>query len=339
MVDFAGLPLTDISISPSGEWTASNRETEICLLNTSVGSVSPDAGCVEFAGSISLGSLAWSPDESAVAFHHDLFRNGQEPDIVLLDIPSQSIGVLTDDGVDGAETGTIDITPFFSEDGTLHFFRFDGDASSPNIIEFGETPTPLDDLEFVGIPSSARRDPLGGGIAVASTGREGANSLVTIDLVERTTTPVETEAFRQFIDVNGGRALIDQAEIPEVNGLRAAVVDLQGAAASQPVPSASATSDRAVVGTGLSPDGTEIIMIIEHLTDPSGHKLVVAPIFNDNSVGPLGVIATGQEFAPNHDDVTIRPHGLGFQSEVVWTQDRIVFGLGPNQIVTLNIAG
>ena len=195
MVDFAGLPLTDISISPSGEWIASNRETEICLLNTSIGSVSPDSGCVEFAGSISLGSLAWSPDESAIAFHHDLFRLGQEPDIVLLDIPSQSTGVLTDDGVDDAETGTIDITPFFSEDGTLHFFRLEGDPFSPKIIEFGETPTPLDDLEFVGIPSSARRDPLGGGIAVAATGRDGFNSLVTIDLVERTTTSVETAGF------------------------------------------------------------------------------------------------------------------------------------------------
>ena len=94
-----------------------------------------------------------------------------------------------------------------------------------------------------------------------------------------------------------------------------------------------------MVGTGLSPDGTEIIMIIEHRTDPSGHQLVVAPILDDGSVGPLGVIATGQEFASNNGDVTIRPHGLGFQSEVVWTQDRIIFGLGPSQIVTLNIAG
>jgi hypothetical protein len=340
VVEFAGLPLTDISISPSGDWIAANRESKICLLDTSIGSVSADAGCVEFAGSISPGSLAWSPDESTVAFHHEVFRSGQDADIVVLDIPSRRIEVLTDDGVDDAETGTIDITPFFSEDGTLHFFRLDSDPFSPTIIEFSDTLTPIDDVEFEGLPRSTQRDPIGGGIAVASARPDGGNGFlsVTIDLVKRTSTLAESEAFRWFIDVSGGRALIDLAGIPEVDGPRAAVIDLWGTAESQPVPSASTDSDRSVVGFGLSPDGTEIIMIIEHQTDPAGHQLAVAPILDDGSVGPLSVIATGPEFAPNNNEVTIRPHGLGWLNEIVWTQDRIVFGLGPNQIVTLDIA-
>lgn len=41
---------------------------------------------------------------------------------------------------------------------------------------------------------------------------------------------------------------------------------------------------------------------------------------------------------PNNHDVTIRPHGPGDQTEIVWTEDRIVYGLAPDQIVTLDIA-
>jgi hypothetical protein len=334
VVDFAGLPLTDIAVSPSDRWIAINRQTEICLLDPSIGSESSDEGCVDFAGSIAPGSLAWSPDESAVAFAHDW---PQEPDIGVLDVASQSFAVLTEDG---AETAGFDVAPFYSEDGTLHFLRSGPDPFSFNIIEFGDTPITLGSLEAEGFPSSARRDPVGG-IIIVEVGGARFTSIETIDLVEGTSTLIGGEIDsinrRPFLDVIDGRALVGQNSIPEVNGIRAALIDLRGDALPRALPSMPAGSGRGVVGVGLSPDGTAIMMIIADVTDPLGHQLVVAPILDDGSVGPLSVIATGEQFAPNNGDKTIRPHGLGVQQEIIWTSDKIVFGLGPNQIVTLDL--
>jgi hypothetical protein len=281
--------------------------------------------------------LVWSPDESKIAFNTDLFRLQQDPDIVVLDVSSRTVEVLTDDDTDDAEIGLLDITPFYDDAGNLFFFRLGDDAFAPTIMQIGDVEAPLDDIAFDGIPTGARRDPFDGNVAVSRQGRDEVTSIATIDL-SGGTVDVSAPAPGPVVDVSGGRALIETAGDETGEAARTAIVDLVGATPARAVPSAPAASARAVVGTGLSPDGSQIVMIIEHRTDPAGHELVLAPILSDGSLGQLGVIATGEEFAPNDDDVTIRPHGLGFRDEVVWTQDRILFGLGPNQLVTLELA-
>lgn len=336
VVNFAGLPLTDIAVSPSGRWFAINRGTEICLLDPSIGSESSDDGCLDVERPSAPGSLTWSPDESAVAFALDW---PQEPDIGVLDVASQSLDVLTED--DDA-TNYFDVAPFFSEDGTLHFFRSGSDPFSFDIIEFGDAPITVGSLEAEGFPNSARRDPVGGTVVVEVAGADQFASLVTIDLVEETSTLIEGEldSINRYplLDVVGGRALIGQGPIEEVAGMRVALIDLRNNATPQAVPSTPADLGRGVAGVGLAPDGTAIIMIISDRNHSLGHQLVVAPILDDGSIGPLSVIATGEQFAPNGGDKTIRPHGLGDQAEIIWTDDKIVFGLGPNQIVTLDLA-
>ena len=86
-----------------------------------------------------------------------------------------------------------------------------------------------------------------------------------------------------------------------------------------------------VTGGGLSPDGTQVVLIVTSRDDPNGHLLVVADIAPDGSAGPLAILATGQEFAPNDGDQTIKPAGLGWSAEIVWTPTALIYSLGPNE--------
>ncbi len=347
VVEFAGLPLSDIAVSPSGRWIAINRDTQICLLDTTVGSTRSDEGCVEFDGPIGPRSLAWSPDESTVAFHHD-WPLLVDSDIVVLDVATRSLEVLTDDGTDDLETGELDVAPFYSDDGTLHFLRAAPDPSLNlperpfNVVEFRNAPVVLDGVVVEHLPRSARQDPGGGPVVIEVTQRsERFPSIAVIDADARTSTLIDGGIDRingrPILDVAGKRALIAQGPVAALSGVRAALIDLTGAASPQALPATSSESDRAVGGVGLSPDGTAIVFIIVDLNDPLGHELAVAPILDDGSIGPLGVIATGEEFAPNNGDKTIVPGGLGIQREVVWVRNAIIFGLGPKQIVTVGL--
>ena len=242
VVEFAGLPLADVTVSPSGRWLAINRGSEICLLDPAIGSASADEGCVDVPepsstaapGPVAPGSLAWSPDESTVAFVLDW---PQEPDIAVLDVASLSIAVLTDDGPDGTD---FDVAPFYGDDGTLHFLRSILASFPPSfeIIEFGDRPITVGSLQTEGFVSSARRDPVGG-LVVVEIGDTSSTSIETIDLVEGTSTLLEGEVDSinrwPFLDVAGDRAVIGQNPVPEVGGTRAARVDRRGVAAGDPV--------------------------------------------------------------------------------------------------------
>jgi hypothetical protein len=94
-------------------------------------------------------------------------------------------------------------------------------------------------------------------------------------------------------------------------------------------------SSMRVTGAGLSPDGTRVAVIVADQDDADGHRLLVADLADDSTVERVTVLATGSEFAPNDGDVTIKPAGLGRLAEIAWTEDSLVYALGPDQIVTL----
>ena len=337
-VSFAGVPLQDISVSPSGRWIAINRSGSICLLDTTLGNAANDEGCIDSAPSVSPGSLVWSPDESSLVFYENLFQFGGDSDIYSLDVASGAIESLTDDGTDDADLGDLDILPFFGADGTLYFFRLGSEPGTSTLFELGDELTPRDGAVLPGLPIGVRPDGDGWIVRVALLSEDKPlGAVVRIGPDFSVSDAIELGGLQSlggFVDVENGRALVRQARIGRI-GLT--LLDLSRSDSPTLVPETIETSDRAITGAGLSPDGSKIALIVEHRTDPSGHQLVVAPILDDGSVGPLGVVATGEEFAPNGGDVTIRPRGLGDQLEIVWTDDKITYGLGPNELVTLEI--
>ncbi len=337
-VSFAGAPLQEISVSPSGRWIAVNRSDGICLLDTTLGTAESTDGCLESSPSVSPNSLAWSLDESQLAFYENLFQFGGDSDIYSVDVATAAIESLTDDGTDDAELGDLDISPFFGADGTLHFFRLGSEPGTSTLFEFGDELTPRDGVVLPGLPVGVRADGDGWVVRVALLSEdEPRGAVVRIGPDFSVSDAIELEGLQSlggFVDVENGRALVRQFRI---GGIGLTLLDPSRSDSPTFVPTTVETSDRAITGAGLSPDGSSIVLIVEHRTDPSGHQLVVAPILDDGSVGPLGVVATGEEFAPNDGDVTIRPKGLGDQGEIVWTDDKIIYGLGPNELVTLDI--
>jgi len=337
-VSFAGVALQDVSVSPSGRWIAINRSDAICLLDTTSGTAEADEGCVDSAPSVSPGSMVWSQDESSLAFYENLFQLGGDSDIHVLDVDSATIESLTDDGSDDIDVGNIDVAPFFDADGTLYFFRLGSEPDASTLFEFGDELTPLNDAKLPGLPIAVRSDGDGWAVRVTQVSEaEPVYSVVSIGADFSVSDAIELEGLQSlgsFVDVENGRTLVKQARADRI-GLT--LLDLSGSDPPTFVPEPIETSDRAITGAGLSPDGSKIALIVEHRTDPSGHQLVVAPILDDGSVGALGVVATGPEFAPNEGDVTVRPQGLGDQREIVWTDDKIVYGLGPNELITLDI--
>ena len=96
---FEGLPLTDVAVSPDADRVAVARDGEVCVISTSPDVPTSADRCYPFPSGIAPGSVTWSPDGTTLVFHHDIFRFGQEPDLVELDLASGELTVLTDDGV------------------------------------------------------------------------------------------------------------------------------------------------------------------------------------------------------------------------------------------------
>jgi hypothetical protein len=337
VVRYAGVPLTDVAISPSGRWIASNRGTEICLIETAVGTTDPDDGCADYAEGVADRTMSWSPDESSIAFHHDIFRRQTEPDIVVLDTASLEYELITDDGSDEVRLGLVDLAPFFDDAGNLYFFRMDDGPPARLMSVVDDLVTPVDDIQVAPFAVRAVRDESTGRIAILVPESAGTTTIDLLDLTERslTPTPVGDSVALDISDVRSSKALVVPVGPPDI--AIGALVDLDRPAPTQLLPR-TVDAERAVTGVGLAPDGSAVVMIIEDRSDPAGHQLVVAPVLDDGSIGSPGVLASGLEFAPNDGDRTIRPQGLGTRNEIVWLDDRMIYGLGPDRIVTLAIS-
>jgi hypothetical protein len=338
---FDGLPLTDIAVSPDGDRIAVARDDgEVCVVSTSTDVPTSADRCSPFPSGIAPGSVTWSPDGTSLVFHHDLFRFGQEPDLVELDLASGELTVLTDDGVplDG-DGGALDVAPAFTPDGTLYFFRL-GDPSEGvqavlhRYVGDGEV-TPIGPA-LVGVPGRAGRSVSDDSIVIMLSGLEGNSELVSVDVNGGTNRSILIEGQGQVVaDAAPDRALLVAPSRLDPNSFELGVADfVSGDIAPIDIPQLAASSMR-VVGAGLSPDGTRVALILADQDDPDGHLLLVADIAADGSIGPLTALATGPEFAPNDGDLTIKPAGLGRLGEIAWTDGSLVYSLGPDQIVTL----
>ncbi len=337
---FDGLPLTDIAVSPDADRIAVSRAGEVCVVSTSP-EVPTDADrCSPFPSGIAPGSITWAPDGTALVFHHNLFGFGQEPDLVELELATGELTVLTDDGVpiDG-DGGALDVAPTFAPDGTLYFFRLpdpsDGVQAVLHRYDGDGVVTPLGPA-LAGVPPTAGRSVSDESIVIMFSGAEGNSELVSIDVDGGTSRSIVIEGPTPAVaDVAGDRALLVAPSRVASGGFELSVADVpSGNVVPIDIPQLAASSMR-VTGGGLSPDGAQVALILADQDDPDGHLLVVADIAADGSVGPLTVLATGPEFAPNDGDLTIKPAGLGRLGEIVWTDAGFIYSLGPDQIVAL----
>ena len=338
---FDGLPLTDIAVSPDADRIAVSRESEVCVVSTSQEVPTSADRCYPFPSGIAPGSVRWSPDGTTLVFHHDIFRFGQEPDLVELDLASGELTVLTDDGVPivGGEGGDIDVAPTFTPDGTLYFFRLDDPSDGVQAVLYrydgNDVVTPIGPA-LVGVPPRAGRSVSDDSIVIMLSGLEGNSELVSVDVDGGTNRSIVIEGPSPAVaDVAGDRALLVAPSRVAPSSFELGVADFtSGIIAPIDIPQLAASSMR-VVGAGLSPDGTRIALILADQDDPDGHLLLVADIAANGSVGPLTVLASGPEFAPNVGDRTIKPAGLGRLGEIAWTDAALVYSLGPDQIVAL----
>jgi hypothetical protein len=339
---FEGLPLTDVAVSPDADRIAVARgNSEVCVVSTSPDVPTSADRCSPFPSGIAPGSATWSPDGTTLVFHHDIYRLGQEPDLVELDVASGELTVLTDDGepIVGGEGGDIDVAPTFTPDGTLYFFRLgdpsDGVEATPyRYVGDGEV-APIGPA-LVGVPPRAGRSVSDDSIVVMLSVLEGNSELVSVDTSSGTNRSIAIEGQDQAVaDVAPDRALLVAPSRVAPGSFELGVADFtSGIVAPVDVPQLTDSSMRAV-GAGLSPDGTRVALILADQDDPNGHLLLVADIAADGSVGPLTVLATGPEFAPNDGDRTIKPAGLGRLGEIAWTDVALIYSLGPDRIVTL----
>ena len=177
---------------------------------------------------------------------------------------------------------------------------------------------------------------VGQSIVAVSPGIDGTGMLTVVDITEETSRSIPVDGdVRVLVDTGGDRALLNTTSQSSTTGLEFSIVDLtSGAIAPIETPQLAGSSMR-VTGGGLSPDGTQVVLIVTSRDDPNGHLLVVADIAPDGSAGPLAVLATGREFAPNDGDQTIKPAGLGWSAEIVWTPTALIYSLGPNGITTV----
>ena len=337
---FDGLPLTDIAVSPDADRIAVSRDSEVCVVSTSPEVPTSTDRCYPFPSGIAPGSVTWSPDETTIVFHHNLLGFGQEPDLVELDLASGELTVLTDDGVPivGGEGGDIDIAPTFTPDGTLYFFRLDDPSDGVQAVLYrydgNDVVTPIGPA-LVGVPPRAGRSVSDDSIVIMLSGL-GNSELVSVDVDGGTSRSIVIEGPSPAVaDVAGDRALLVAPSGVAPSSFDLGVADFtSGIIAPIDIPQLGASSMR-VTGGGLSPDGTQVALILADQDDPDGHLLLVADIAADGSVGPLTVLATGPEFAPNDGDLTIKPAGLGRLGEIAWTDAALIYSLGPDQIVAL----
>ena len=149
----------------------------------------------------------------------------------------------------------------------------------------------------------------------------GNSELVSVDVDGGTSRSIVIEGPSPAVaDVAGDRALLVAPSGVAPSSFDLGVADFtSGIIAPIGIPQLGASSMR-VTGGGLSPDGAQVALILADQEDPDGHLLLVADIAADGSVGPLTVLATGPEFAPNDGDLTIKPAGLGRLGEIAWTK-------------------
>ena len=338
---FDGLPLTDIAVSPEADRIAVSRDSEVCIVST-LPAVPTDADrCYPFPSGVAQGSITWAPDGTAIVFHHNLLQLGQEPDLVELDLATGELTVLTDDGVPivGGEGGDLDVAPTFTPDGTLYFFRLSDPSDGVQAVLYrydgNDAVTPIGPA-LVGVPPRAARSVSDDSIVIMLSALVGSSDLVSVDVDGGTSRSIVIEGPSPAVaDVAGDRALLVAPSRVASGGFELWVADVpSGNVVPIDIPQLAASSMR-VTGGGLSPDGAQVALILADQEDPDGHLLLVADIAADGSVGPLAVLATGPEFAPNAGDRTIKPAGLGWLGEIAWTDVALVYSLGPDQIVAL----
>jgi Tol biopolymer transport system component len=258
-----------------------------------------------------------------------------------LDLATGELTVLTDDGVPivGGEGGDIDIAPTFTPDGTLYFFRLSDPSDGVQAVLHrydGDGVATAIGPALAGVPPTAGRSVSDDSIVTMLSALVGSSELVSVDVDGGTSRSIVIEGPSPAVaDVAGDRALLVAPSRVASGGFELWVADIpSGNAAPIDIPQLAASSMR-VTGGGLSPDGDQVALILADQDDPDGHLLLVADIAADGSVGPLTVLATGPEFAPNDGDLTIKPAGLGRLGEIVWTDAALVYSLGPDEIITL----
>lgn len=133
-----------------------NREGQLCIYTFDTGATACVNGPENYEGYPY--DLAWSPDDSMIAFSENPVQLANESDIWVFDVAAQTFADLTDDGATGAYVGldagtyALDYFPMWTADGAINFWRSEpqGDGTATfalyAIDPAGGEPTLLRDL-------------------------------------------------------------------------------------------------------------------------------------------------------------------------------------------------
>lgn len=133
-----------------------NREGQLCIYTFDSGTSTCVAGPEGYQGFPY--ELAWSPDDSKIAFTENPVQLAAESDIWVYDVAAEAFTNLTDDGVTGGFTGlepgsfALDYFPMWTADGQIYFWRTELQADQTTTFALhaidaaGGEPTLLRDL-------------------------------------------------------------------------------------------------------------------------------------------------------------------------------------------------
>ena len=133
-----------------------NREGQLCIYTFDTGETACVNGPETYEGYPY--DLAWSPDDSMIAFTENPIQLAYESDIWVYDVAAQTFTDLTDDGVTGGYSGldagtyALDYFPMWTADGRINFWRSEpqGDETATfalyTLDPAGGEPTLLRDL-------------------------------------------------------------------------------------------------------------------------------------------------------------------------------------------------
>ncbi len=318
------------SISDDGRLAFATPE-QLCVIDVDAVDVE---SCVPIDRQLDGSSLAWAPDGRSVAGSDELLFD-DEPDITLVDLAAGVATVVSGDDRDV----DADLAPFFDAAGVLRFARLvrteDGIATAIASFEDGVVSVGDPVAGFVPLHSPA----VGGGVAAAAAGGSLGEGIGVIDLASGASVMLLAPeqgvfSYRRVVDIAAGRLLLVSPDGMTI-GIRAGLYDLATGRTASLNPE---VGDRQqLTGIALDPTGTRVAAIVEDRADPLGHQLLIADIGADGAVGSFEIIATGDEFAPNEGDTTIRPRGFGIEMEMIWIDGFLRYALGPLSIVSFPI--
>jgi|GEM_PF-3832701 len=304
------------------QWVEVDPDREDLCVAAIVGVVA-ERSCsrgVDFA--VHPDSVIWATGAESLFFTSDIFSGRDEPDIWEFSIGERRLTNLTDDNTDElfVERASIDVLPFTSEAGELHFFTFSRGQSVLSTVDADGRVRVLRDIDLVGSPGPVIHPVGSDRFVYVESDRDLGASLVVLDLGQRTREQIIVRSVDDpFIAAAGqGVAVIGDVQ---------SIITGTGTGGFQLVHLDTGSGHELDLGAAsgpptfaFAPDGSSLLALTRH-RDTGEHQLLGFQRDESGTVsGPFG-IAPGGFLGRDSDDRPRTPRFTLTPIRIAWTDD------------------